>query len=139
MKDPILLATSLSFAIPLTYAAYAQNWIAYSTLLPTLLAGVAFHSSKDSFLMRIDQATIVHLVSMTCKTAYEMDLLYLPLSVIAWSLYVYMYGYYTKSLAFSPSYIQSAAYHGSLHILISGMWVYGIYVKLVSIGDTHAL
>ena len=131
------MATSAAFVIPLTYGVYARDWVAYGTLMPTLIAGVAFHASKDPLLMRIDQATILHLVFMSCKTGYEMGLLYLPLSVVAWAFYVYGYGYYTKTLAFAPSYIQSSAYHGSLHILISSMWIYGIYMRQLE--DTNAL
>ena len=129
MKDPILLSTICALSVPLTYAAYSQYWDIYGSLLVQLMAGIAFHSSKDVLLMKIDQLCILQFMVVSFHTAYELELLYLAITGISWASYVYVYGYYTNSLGFSNSYIESTLYHGSIHIMASGMWCYGIYVK----------
>jgi hypothetical protein len=127
MKDPILLLSCTAFAIPMTYAAYCQLWYIYGAHLSMLMTSIAFHSSKNELLMRIDQLCLLHLLSLSIKTGYELQLVYLPIFGIIWSAYVYIYGYKTTSLAFSPYYIESRIYHASMHLLVSGLWVYGIY------------
>ena len=129
MKDPILLLTSLSFIAPVTYAAYHDMWDIYSSLLCVLLTSVAYHSSKDPILMRIDQASIVQLIIMSCKTGYELELLYIGIFNLSWMYYVYIHGYKTNSLAFHPNYIVASLFHGSFHVSTSVSWMYGIYVK----------
>jgi len=127
MKDPILLTTCTLFVIPMTYAAYCRLWYIYATHLSVVMTSIAFHSSKNEILMRIDQLIILHLVGVSCTQAYELNLVYLLFLVTLWSTYVYMYGYTTNSLAFSPHYIESRLYHASMHVLISSLWIYGIY------------
>jgi len=92
-----------------------------------LMTSIAFHSSKNELLMRIDQIALTHLAFLSLKTGYELQLFYLPIFGIIWSAYVYIYGYRTQSLAFSPYYIESRIYHASMHLLVSSLWIYGIY------------
>jgi len=127
MKDPILLLSCTAFAIPMTYAAYCQLWYIYGTQLSMLMTSIAFHSSKNKLLMRIDQIALTHLAILSLKTGYELQLFYLPLFGLIWSAYVYIYGYRTQSLAFSPYYIESRIYHASMHLSVSSLWIYGIY------------
>jgi hypothetical protein len=129
MKDPILLLTSLSFIAPVTYAAYHDMWDIYSSLLCVLLTSVAYHSSKDPILMCIDQASIVQLIIVSCKTGYELELSFLAAFNFLWIYYVYVHGYRTTSLAFHPNYIVGSLFHSSFHISTAVSWMYGIYVK----------
>uniref|UniRef100_A0A6C0DGJ9 Uncharacterized protein n=1 Tax=viral metagenome TaxID=1070528 RepID=A0A6C0DGJ9_9ZZZZ len=129
MKDPILLLTSFSFIVPVTYAAYNDMWDIYSSLLCVLLTSVAYHSSKEPILKYIDQAAIVQLIIMSCKTGYELELLYIGILNLSWMYYVYIHGYKTNSLAFHPNYIVASLFHGSFHVSTSVSWMYGIYVK----------
>jgi hypothetical protein len=89
--------------------------------------------------MIVDQAVVAHLICVSIKTGYELNLTHLSIIGIGWVLYIYFYGYYTTSLAFSPSYIISSSCHGTLHLLTSGLWVYGIYVKHVQESQAHLL
>jgi len=129
MKDPMLLSSATMFIIPMTYAAYCQFWYIYGTLLAMILSSVAFHSSKDMLLMRIDQFALLHLLVISFHTAYELGLVYLPTIGSLWSIYIYIYGYRTETLAFSPYYIESRLYHSSMHVILTVLWTYGIYVK----------
>jgi hypothetical protein len=129
MKDPILLLTSFSFIAPVTYAAYNDMWDIYSSLLCVLLTSVAFHSSKEPILKYIDQAAIVQLIIMSCKTGYELQLLFLAILNLSWIYYVYIHGYKINSLAFHSNYTIASLFHGSFHISTSVSWMYGIYVK----------
>jgi hypothetical protein len=129
MKDPILFTTCTMFIIPMTYAAYCRFWYIYGTLLALLLPSATYHSSKDILLMRIDQLALLHLLAVSFKTAYELNLVYLPSIGTVWSVYIYMYGYKTRTLAFSPHYVESSLYHSSMHLILTVLWTYGIYVK----------
>ena len=104
-------------------------WDIYSSLLCMLLTSVAFHSSKEPILKRIDQAAIVQLALLSLKTGYELQLLFLAILNISWIYYVYIHGYKTNSLAFHPNYTVASLYHSSFHISTSVSWMYGIYVK----------
>ena len=137
--DPILLASSMSFLIPVTYAAYLQYWYIYGTLISVLMTSIAFHSSKDILLMRIDQLAIVHLGLFGARIVYEHNLYHLYVLGFCWPAYVYMYGYYTKSLAFSPYYIVSASYHSTIHLLVAGLWSCAIYAKYLQESEPRVL
>ena len=139
MGDPILVATSTSFIIPMTYAIYHKFYYIYGSLLTMLLTSVTYHSSKNKVLLRIDQSSILHLAILSCKTGYELELLHLAVIGILWCYYVYIHGYRTNTRAFSPNYIEGQLYHGSLHVFVSGLWVYGIYVKQAKIGELNNL
>jgi len=129
IEDPILLLTSTTFIVPMTYAAYCQFWYIYGTMLSGLVMSVAYHGTKDSFLKLIDRLTVLHMVLFSLKSGYELNLNYLAVFSISWVSYVYIYGYITNSLAFYPNYVVASLYHASMHILASGAWTYGIYVK----------
>jgi hypothetical protein len=62
-------------------------------------------------------------------TGYELQLGHLAVLGISWCAFVYGYGYRTNKYAFSKDYIESSLYHGSMHILASGLWSYAIYVR----------
>jgi hypothetical protein len=129
MKDPILLLSSTLFVIPMTYAASCQFWYIYGAHLALLMASIAYHSSKNQLVMRLDQLTICNMIYLSFITGYELQLVYLPALGTLWCIYVYLYGYATNTLGFSPHYIESSLYHGSIHAMVSGTWTYGIYVK----------
>ena len=137
--DPILLFTSTSFIVPMTYAAYCQLWYIYGTMLSILVMGVAYHGTKDRVIMRIDQVCIFHMILFSIKTGYELNLNYLAIFMISWASYVYGYGYIIKLLAFHPNYVIGSLYHASMHILTSGAWTYGIYVKHLQESQSHIL
>jgi hypothetical protein len=137
--DPILVATSTSFMIPMTYAAYNQYWYIYSTFLLQLIVSITYHSSKDSTILIMDQLSITHLILVSIKTGYELNLSHLSSIGLAWLIYIYLYGHYTKTLAFSPSYVVSSSSHGTIHLLVSGIWIYGIYVKQLQDAHKHVL
>ena len=129
MKDPILVATSTVFIIPATYAAYCQYWHIYGSFLSILISSLIFHSSKDNTMMRIDQANIVHNIVLATIVGQELDLLYVAFPGFIWILYVYLYGYTTSTCAFSNNYVEARLWHGSMHIVGSALWMYGLYVK----------
>lgn len=123
----------------MTYAAYNQYWYIYSTFLLQLMVSITYHSSKHPTILIIDQLSITHLIFNSIKTGYELNLSHLSILGLAWLLYIYFYGYYTKTLAFSPSYVVSSSCHGTIHLLVSGMWIYGIYVKQLQESQAHVL
>lgn len=129
MKDPILFLTSLLYIAPTTYAAYHDMWDIYSSLLCVLLTSVAYHSSKEPILKHIDRVAIFQLILLTCKTGYELELLYIGILNFLWIYYVYIYGYKMNSLAFHPNYTVASLFHGSFHMSTAISWMYGIYVK----------
>jgi hypothetical protein len=139
IKDPILLFTSTAFIAPMTYAAYYQFWHIYGTMLSMLVMGVAFHGTKNTVIMRIDQACIFHMLLFSIKTGYELNLNYLAIFMISWASYVYGYGYIINSLAFHPSYVIGSLYHASMHIFASAAWTYGIYVKHLQESEPRVL
>jgi hypothetical protein len=129
MKDPILVATSTVFLIPATYAAYCQYWHIYGSFISLLMSSLIHHSSKNSIILRIDQANIVHNVVLACIVGNELQLLYVAFPGFIWIMYVYGYGYMTSTCAFSNNYVESRLWHGSMHIVGSALWMYGLYVK----------
>ena len=129
LKDPILLSTITTLSIPLTYAAYHQFWYIYGSVLGVLMSGLVFHSTKDPLILRIDQAFILQFGYMTWMEARELGLLYLVYYGFLYTGIAYFGGYYTRSMAFSPHYVESRIYHGMFHILIASLVSYGVYVK----------
>jgi len=129
LKEPILIATITTLAVPLTYAAYYQFWHIYGTMLSMLMAGLAYHSSKDPLILRIDQAAILQFTYMCYVEGLQLGLLWLAAYAFLYSGIVYGGGYSMNRLAFSPSYLESRFYHGLIHLHISTIVSYGIYVK----------
>jgi hypothetical protein len=129
LKEPILMATITTLAVPLTYAAYYQFWHIYGTMLFMLMAGLAYHSSKDPLILRIDQAAILQFTYMCYVEGSQLGLLWLAAYAFGYTGVVYGYGYSMNRLAFSPSYLESRFYHGLIHLHISTIVSYGIYVK----------
>ena len=124
--DPILLCSSSLFVIPMTYAAYHECWYIYASFALLLVTSVAFHSSKNEIIMRIDQASIVHIVIVSIIAGYQLDRMWVAVVGTGWAIYVYCYGYMKNTMAFSPSYIESRIYHATTHLVISGGWIYGV-------------
>jgi len=139
IEDPILLFTSTSFIVPMTYAAYYQFWYIYGTMLSGLVLSLAYHGTKDSLLKVIDRLTILHMTLFSIQSGYELNLNYLAFFSIAWISYIYIYGHMTTSLAFYPNYVVASLCHASIHILTSGAWTYSIYVKHLQESQAHIL
>lgn len=129
MKDPILVATSTVFLIPATYAAYCQFWYIYGSFLSILMTSLVFHSSKNPIILRIDQVNVLYNIVLATIVGQELDLLYVAFPGFIWIMYVYGYGYITSTCAFSNQYVESRLWHGSMHIVGSALWMYGLYVK----------
>jgi len=94
-----------------------------------LMTGLVYHSSKDPLILRIDQAAILQFAYMCYVEGRQLDLLWLAAYAFLYSGIVYIGGYSTNRLAFSPSYLESRFYHGLIHLHISAIVSYGVYVK----------
>lgn len=124
--DPILIISSLLFVVPITYAAHHRYWYIYLSFLFMLVTSVAFHSSKNSFILKLDLVAIVNIILLSLVTAYYINCLPLFIVGSSWILFIYIYGYMNKTMAFSPSYVESRLYHSTIHMIIGLTWVWGI-------------
>lgn len=129
LKEPILVATITTLSIPLTYAAYHRFWHIYGTMLSMLITGLVYHSSNNPISLRMDHAAILQFTYMCYIEGRQLDLFWLTSYAFLYSGIVYIGGYSTNRLAFSPSYLESRFYHGLIHLHISAIVTYGIYLK----------
>jgi hypothetical protein len=63
--NPVLVASSLLFAIPMTMGAANQQWNLYFTFLLITLVSSLYHATKNKYLLPIDYAacyTIVYVM-----------------------------------------------------------------------------
>lgn len=127
MQNNYLIVSSSAFALPLTMCAYNRQWLAYSASVSILITSLIFHSTKDKKFMMLDIAAVHYLVAVYLWYAYTYHVLYLGIPVTSYTVLLYHYGYYNKSLAWSPNYDESTFWHSTIHLAVALSAGYGSY------------
>jgi len=123
-----LVGSALTFALPLTLTAYNRQWIPYSSCLIILMTSLVYHTTKNPLVMKIDIAACYYLAAACIPYAWIYKVLYIGLPPSIYSCIIYHVGYYTKSMAWSPSYEEATFWHSTIHLSVALSILWGSYL-----------
>jgi hypothetical protein len=124
--NPYLVATSITFVIPTTLAAYKQVWSQYVACLLIIIVSSLYHSTKNEILFWLDQVVCIALTINSIKLALKHKLYAIPATGITYILTMYYGGYVTKTLIWSPDLTVATISHMSMHIVTNILVTYVI-------------
>ena len=117
--NPYLVASSLTFIIPTTLAAYNQQWLHYSILLNLMLMSSLYHATKNITLFYLDQVACFALTASTIRLSLINNHYTVPITTIGYTIGTYYGGYMYNTFIWSPDKSVATFYHVIMHIVIN--------------------
>jgi len=126
--NPYLIATSLMFIIPASYAAYTKYWSACLVLTYLTLVSTIYHATKNNYLFYLDQTACIIYALYTMCQSYKYGLIYVWYVGTGFTVIVYYGGYLTQSLVYSPNLLVATICHAMMHLIVNACGIMVIYI-----------
>jgi hypothetical protein len=120
--NPYLVASTLTFLVPLHAAAQLELWQTQLVLSALLVASTSYHATKNGLLYYADQAAVTALVWRSVVDGLNGGPLCtgIAIGVNAACVYLYYYGRIRQTLIWSPQFVTATASHAGMHLLVAG-------------------
>lgn len=123
----ILALTSAIFIIPAIITLYNRQWLASSACIAILFTSVVHHSTIIPSTWLADQLACFYFAAVSLYYAVQYKLLYVVIPFTLYTIFVYHYGYLTKSMTWCEDPAEQIMWHSSIHVFIALSAAYGSY------------